>query len=120
MCIHIAAFYGLRRSEIISLKWDAIDFGNKTLPVRNKVIEALNDEGKSELVIEEKLKNQSSRRTLLLIPYVEEMLLEKRKSRSISESCAESPTRQSLTDMFAENQQVNLSILIISLIVLSG
>lgn len=81
LCIHIAVFYSLRRSEIISLKWDAIDFGNKALPVRNKVIEALNDEGKGELVIEEKLKNQSSRRTLPLIPHVEEMLLEKKKNQ---------------------------------------
>lgn len=27
----VAAFYGLRRSEIVGLKWDAIDFENKTI-----------------------------------------------------------------------------------------
>lgn len=91
LCIHIAAFYGLRRSEIIGLKWDAIDFGNKTLTVRNKVTEALNDEGKSELVIEEKLKNQSSRRTLPLIPHIEEMLLEeKEKQERFQQLCGKS------------------------------
>lgn len=91
LCIHIAAFYGLRRSEVIGLKWSAIDFDNKTLTVCNKVTEALNDEGKYELVIEEKLKNQSSRRTLPLIPHIEEMLLaEKKKQEHFQKLCGKS------------------------------
>lgn len=30
----VAAFYGLRRSEIVGLKWDAIDFENKTISIK--------------------------------------------------------------------------------------
>lgn len=79
LCVHIAAFYGLRRSEVIGLKWDAVDFENKTITIKHKVTEALNDKGKYELVIEDKLKNQSSHRTMPLIPHIEAMLLEGKK-----------------------------------------
>lgn len=75
LCIHIAAFYGLRRSEIIGLKWDAIDFIQKTISVKNKITEAHNLNGKYELVIEKSLKNKSSYRTFPLISHIEKMLL---------------------------------------------
>lgn len=35
----MGAFYGLRRSEIIGLKWDAIDFEKKTLTIKHVVID---------------------------------------------------------------------------------
>ena len=31
----LAAFYGLRRSEVVGLKWDAIDFKKKTITIRH-------------------------------------------------------------------------------------
>ena len=31
------AFYGLRRSEALGLKWDAIDFQNNTITIRHTV-----------------------------------------------------------------------------------
>lgn len=31
----LAAFYGLRRSEVIGLKWDAIDFENNTIVIKH-------------------------------------------------------------------------------------
>ena len=31
----MAAFYGLRRSEVVGLKWDAIDFENKTISIHH-------------------------------------------------------------------------------------
>lgn len=30
LCVHIAAYYGLRRSEVIGLRWDAVNFEDKT------------------------------------------------------------------------------------------
>lgn len=95
LCVHIAAFYGLRRSEVIGLKWDAIDFENKTITIRNKVTEALNEDGNYELVIEPKLKNQSSRRTMPLIPHIEEMLLEeKEKQERYRKLCGKSYSKE--------------------------
>ena len=36
----VAAFYGLRRGEVLGLKWDAIDFNRGTLTVKRTVTEA--------------------------------------------------------------------------------
>ena len=36
----MAAFYGLRRSEIVGLKWDAIDFENKKISIQHTVVTA--------------------------------------------------------------------------------
>ena len=81
LCVHIAVFYGFRRSEIIGLKWDAVDFDNKTITIKHKVTEALDDNGNYKLVIEDKLKNKSSLRTMPLIPHIETMLLEEKKKQ---------------------------------------
>ena len=35
--IFLGAFYGLRRSEALGLKWDAIDFQNNTITIRHTV-----------------------------------------------------------------------------------
>lgn len=69
-----AAFYGLRRSEIVGLKWDAIDFERKTITIRHTVTEATVD-GKTKLVIADSTKTKSSFRTLPLVAPFEQILL---------------------------------------------
>lgn len=80
LIVHIAAYYGLRRCEILGLKWDAIDFVNKTLSVQRKVVSDYDESGKMQLYVESRLKTYSTRRTLPLIPHIEEMLLERKKA----------------------------------------
>ena len=63
--IFIAAYFGLRRSEVIGLKWDAIDFTNRTLRVQHKVIRQKVDGKMSEFATDE-LKTESSYRVLPL------------------------------------------------------
>ena len=82
LCIKLAAYYGLRRSEVLGLKWSAIDFQNKTISIRHKVIEELVD-GRYVPVGEDVLKTKSSFRTLSLIPVVEELLLEEKQKQEI-------------------------------------
>ena len=65
LVVHIAAYYGLRKCEIIGLKWDAIDFEHKTLTVRRKVV-CVFTEGKKEIRVENKLKMKSGVRTFPL------------------------------------------------------
>jgi integrase len=36
--ILLAVFYGLRRSEVAGIKWDAVDFLNNTITIRNTVV----------------------------------------------------------------------------------
>lgn len=73
LCVKIAAYYGLRRSEVLGLKWDAINFKDKSVSVCHKVIEVEQD-GKFIPMGEDVLKTKSSFRTLPLLPVVEQLL----------------------------------------------
>lgn len=80
--VQIAAYYGMRRSEVLGLKWDAVDFTRKTISIRHKVIEAEVD-GKFVPVGEDVLKTKSSFRTLPLIPEVEQLLLKEKEKQEM-------------------------------------
>ena len=82
LCVKIAAYYGLRRSEVLGLRWDAIDMERKTISISHKVIEAEVD-GKFIPVGEDVLKPKSSFRTLPLIPAVEKLLLEEKEKQEM-------------------------------------
>ena len=82
LCVKIAAYYGLRRSEVLGLRWDAIDLERKTISINHKVIEAEVD-GKFIPVGEDVLKTKSSFRTLPLIPAVEKLLLEEKEKQEM-------------------------------------
>ena len=69
-----ASFYGLRRSEVLGLKWDAIDFENKTITIRHTVHEVTID-GKTRIVASDTTKTKSSYRSLPLVKPFEEILL---------------------------------------------
>ena len=69
----LAAFYGLRRSEAVGLKWSAIDFEQKTISIRHTVTQVCVD-GKSTLIEKDRTKTKSSYRTLPLVPPFEELL----------------------------------------------
>ena len=75
MVILFAAYYGLRRSEAVGLKWTAIDFGANTISIRHKVLQ-----DKKGVRSYDVMKTKSSYRTLPLIPFVREELL-KEKAR---------------------------------------
>ena len=61
--VMLAAFYGLRRSEVLGLRWDAIDFNSNTITVRHTVT-AFNMDGKHMLIASDTTKTKSSMRTL--------------------------------------------------------
>ena len=71
----IASYYGLRRSEVLGLKWDAIDFEDKLIIIRHTVSQTKVD-GKLQIVAKDKTKNKSSYRALPLIPEIEAILLD--------------------------------------------
>ena len=58
--VKITALYGLRRSELLGLQWDSIDFDAKTMTIRHTVAKV------TEVVAKDKTKNASSRRTFPL------------------------------------------------------
>lgn len=77
----MAAFYGLRRSEVVGLKWDAIDFENKKISIQHTVVTAKVNGTLTEIA-RDKTKTKSSCRTLPLIPACEQMLNKMKRSRS--------------------------------------
>ena len=62
----VAAFYGLRRGEVLGLKWDAIDFNRGTLTIKRTVTEATID-GAMKIIEQDSAKTKSSLRTLPLV-----------------------------------------------------
>ena len=69
----LGAFYGLRRSEAVGLKWDAIDFKKKAITIRHTVTQATID-GKSKIIQKDRTKTKASYRSLPLVPPFEELL----------------------------------------------
>ena len=76
--IMLTAMYGFRRSEVLGLKWEAIDFGNKLIYVRHKIIETQID-GERYIHKADKMKNKTSNRVLPLLPQAEELLLKQKE-----------------------------------------
>lgn len=71
--ITLAVLYGLRRSEVLGLRWGAIDYERATITISHSVTStAVN--GKRQLIAKDKLKRKSSFRTLPLMPQVAAML----------------------------------------------
>jgi len=58
----LALYYGFRRSELLGLKWDSIDFKKKTISVKHTVVR-VNTIDESDLT-----KTPAGRRTLVLFP----------------------------------------------------
>ena len=67
-------FYGLRRSEVVGLKWDAVDFEQNSISIKFTVTQYSHD-GKRHIEAKPRTKNKSSRRTLPMIPALKAKLL---------------------------------------------
>ncbi|MFM9329401.1 tyrosine-type recombinase/integrase [Paenibacillus mesotrionivorans] len=73
--VFIAAHYGLRRSEVLGLKWDCINFEEKTISIKEVRVKI----GKK--VVVKKPKSESSQRTLPLMDNIERYLKNLKKQR---------------------------------------
>lgn len=81
--VKLAAFYGLRRSEVLGLKWDAIDFNNNTITIRHTVT-SCNVNGKLVEVAADRTKTKSSMRTLPLVPAFRDLLLAEKEKQKVN------------------------------------
>lgn len=68
------AYYGVRRSELVGIKWNSIDFNNNTISINHKVIVV-----EREIIISKKIKTVDSNRTLPLIPIMKQELLKQKE-----------------------------------------
>ena len=66
--IYTTLYYGLRRSEVLGLKWDAVDFGNDTLEIKHTVVKH------TAIVAKDKTKTASNKREYHLLLEIKEIL----------------------------------------------
>lgn len=74
--IYFTVVLGLRRSEVLGLKWDSIDFDRKFITIKHTVV---NYRGTVE---KDTTKNKSSYRTYPMNEYVEQLLLDLKSKES--------------------------------------
>lgn len=67
--VFITLYYGLRRSEVVGLMWDAIDFENNTLRIQHTVVHV------STIMASDSTKTEASKRTYYLLPEIRDILL---------------------------------------------
>ena len=58
----LGLYYGLRRSEVLGLRWQDIDFNAGTMKIRNTIVRT------NQLIEHEETKSRASKRTLILVP----------------------------------------------------
>lgn len=68
--ILIAAWLGMRRSEIVGLCWDCVDFDRKTIAVRRTIV----PDKENKWVLKDGAKNESSQRVISCPDYIVQML----------------------------------------------
>lgn len=86
----LAALFGLRRSEVLGLRWSAIDFEAKTLTVKTTVVRQHEGEKVKTVVREDTTKTESSARTLPLCEFtVKELLRIKRQQERYRALCGD-------------------------------
>lgn len=66
----LALYYGLRRSEVLGIKWSAVDFDRNTLTICHTVVK------NTSIVCKDSTKTEASRAVFQLLPEVREMLLD--------------------------------------------
>jgi integrase len=94
--VMLAAFYGLRRGEVVGLKWEAIDFQKKTITICHTVTQTTL-EGKSVIVAKDRGKTKSSRRSLPLVaPFEKYLKALKKRQEENRLLCGESYCRKYL------------------------
>lgn len=73
--VYTTLYYGLRRSEVLGLRWNSIDFEKNTLTINHTVV-------KNRTIVEkDTVKTQSSYHTYVLIDDVKKVLLQERDRR---------------------------------------
>ena len=71
--IYMTLYYGLRRSEVLGLKWSAINFENDTVEIKHTVVKNIT------IVAKDKTKTAAGKRKYVLLPEIKEVLLNLRK-----------------------------------------
>lgn len=75
----LTAFYGFRRSEVLGIKWEAIDFTENTILIKHTLLQYYSN-GHCIIEKEDKTKTKSSERKMPLSNAIKEILLDAKNS----------------------------------------
>ena len=67
--VFVTLYYGLRKSEALGLRWQAVDFENNTISINHTVV------SNGHIVRKDSTKTYSSRRSYQLLPDIKDLLL---------------------------------------------
>lgn len=81
----MAGYYGLRRSEIIGLKWSNIDLEYHTITIKHTVTTCYLD-GKQITVAKDRAKTKKSIRSLPLVPRIEALLYNIKRQQELNKN----------------------------------
>lgn len=90
--IQTTVMYGLRRSEVLGLQWQSIDFDTNTILIRHTVSMS------TKVVEKDKTKNKSSYRSFPLFSEIRELLLQLKEE--------EQKNREFFGDTYVENDYI--------------
>jgi len=85
MPVLIAAFYGMRRGEVLGLKWDAIDFERGTISVLRTVSNALDENEKYVEIEQQCAKTKAGMRTLPLVAQFRDYFMQLKAAQEINQ-----------------------------------
>lgn len=77
--IYTTLYYGLRRSEVLGLKWDAIDLENNYMSIKHVIVKTKTIEAR------DRMKTEASRATYDLLPEVRELYIRIKKKQEYFE-----------------------------------
>lgn len=99
----VTSFYGLRRSEVLGLKWDCIDFEKNVISIEHTVTTGLDEDGKNYLELSDSTKTTASKRELPLVDMIKKLLLLKREQQTLYRRiCGNSYQREYLGYIFVD------------------
>ncbi|WP_160804044.1 tyrosine-type recombinase/integrase [Virgibacillus halodenitrificans] len=81
MPIMLALATGMRKGEILGLRWSRVDFENKSISVTHQMKLESNKEGKDEWVLSPQLKTKTSYRTIKIDDDTIELLIKHKKQQ---------------------------------------
>ena len=73
--VYVTLYYGLRKSEALGLRWQAVDFDANTITINHTVV------GGSHIIAKDSTKSYCSRRTYQLLTDVKDLLLKLREQQ---------------------------------------
>ena len=73
--VYVTLYYGLRKSEALGLRWQAIDFDANTITINHTVV------GGTRIIAKDDTKTYCSKRTYELLPEIKTLLLQLREQQ---------------------------------------